>query len=215
MHFLCSSFTAIQDPAKKLKQHHNFPIFFRGSAAKNCRKMLLLGLEHSSLRDAAQQFYLSCQDNVFRRECTNYSPLKKPMKYPQYSKITQNVSFWSVSERRNSLVMPILPTRLLRQTSPGLQTVTPSTGLVQLLMSDRNLEIFKHCAISKKCLILSEKCCCCCFFCPTRFVPLRKLRTCLIEVSGCHKFKSYSYGKTQVNCLKRKEMFWDERRLLS
>lgn len=98
MHFLCSSFTAIQDPAKKLKQHHNFPIFFRGSAAKNCRKMLLLGLEHSSLRDAAQQFYLSCQDNVFRRECTNYSPLKKPMKYPQYSKITQNVSFWSVSE---------------------------------------------------------------------------------------------------------------------
>ena len=80
MHFLCSSFTAIQDPAKKLKQHHNFPIFFRGSAAKNCRKMLLLGLEHSSLRDAAQQFYLSCQDNVFRRECTNYSPLKKPMK---------------------------------------------------------------------------------------------------------------------------------------
>ena len=98
MHFLCSSFTAIQDPAKKLKQHHNFPIFFRGSAAKNCRKMLLLDLEHSSLRDAAQQFYLSCQDNVFRRECTNYSPLKKPMKYPQYSKITQNVSFWSVSE---------------------------------------------------------------------------------------------------------------------
>mgnify|MGYP006975904622 CR=1 FL=1 len=133
MHFLCSSFTAIQDPAKKLKQHHNFPIFFRGSAAKNCRKMLLLGLEHSSLRDAAQQFYLSCQDNVFRRECTNYSPLKKPMKYPQYSKIIQNVSFWSISERRNSLVMPILPARLLRQTSPDLQTVTPSTGLVQLL----------------------------------------------------------------------------------
>lgn len=209
MHFLCSSFTAIQDPAKKLKQHHNFPIFFRGSAAKNCRKMLLLGLEHSSLRDAAQQFYLSCQDNVFRRECTNYSPLKKPMKYPQYSKITQNVSFWSVSETRNSLVMPILPTS-------ADQPWPTDSNAIYWFKSDRNLEIFKHCAISKKCLILSEKCCCCCcFFCPTRFVPLRKLRTCLIEVSGCHKFKSYSYGKTQVNCLKRKEMFWDERRLLS
>ena len=33
------------------------------------------------LHSVPQQFYLSCQDNVFTGECTNYRPLKKPMKF--------------------------------------------------------------------------------------------------------------------------------------
>ena len=56
----------------------DFQTFWRRGRQKKLQKNAFTWLR---LHSVPQQFYLSCQDNVFTGECTNYRPLKKPMKF--------------------------------------------------------------------------------------------------------------------------------------